>query len=122
MIINVYNTNAAYGAQGQRVAWAVLLKEAKDDSSIIAFYDADRDVHNLVRVRGEPTNQKVHEQYLECNYLREYIVPFNINGHLKMAALNSCGTCEKDGVWATDGAGPFDCPDCGKKATTEAKP
>jgi predicted RNA-binding Zn-ribbon protein involved in translation (DUF1610 family) len=27
-----------------------------------------------------------------------------------------CGTCEPEGVMATDGSGPFDCPDCGKKA------
>lgn len=32
------------------------------------------------------------------------------------AAAQPCEHCEPDGVWATDGAGPFDCYACGKKA------
>jgi hypothetical protein len=27
-----------------------------------------------------------------------------------------CGVCEDDGVWATDGSGPFDCYGCGRVA------
>lgn len=36
------------------------------------------------------------------------------------AAPASCQSCEPDGVYSTDGAGPFDCPDCGKKAAAPA--
>lgn len=32
-----------------------------------------------------------------------------------------CPTCQDDAVWATDGAGPFDCYDCGRKAQNPPK-
>lgn len=32
--------------------------------------------------------------------------------------VQQCGSCEPSGVFATDGSGPYDCPDCGKKAKT----
>ncbi|QQP96463.1 hypothetical protein [Lysobacter enzymogenes] len=35
---------------------------------------------------------------------------------LAAAPAAECPSCEKDGVWATDGTGPYDCYTCGKKA------
>lgn len=32
------------------------------------------------------------------------------------ASSNECDTCEDDGIYATNGDGPFDCFKCGKKA------
>lgn len=84
MKINTYNTGATYSPMGQRVAWTVLLEVSGD--SLVAFFDADRHVHNLVRVAGEPTNEKVHAEYLDCRYLREFLVPQNILDALQCAA------------------------------------
>ncbi len=86
MKINTYNTGATYSPMGQRVAWTVLLRETVSGSSLVAFFDADRHVHNLVRVAGEPTKEKVHAEYLNCNYLREFLVPQNILDGLQCAA------------------------------------
>lgn len=36
-----------------------------------------------------------------------------------VSAGESCESCEPAGVFATDGSGPFDCPDCGKKAAAQ---
>lgn len=36
-----------------------------------------------------------------------------------VSAGEPCDSCEPAGVFATDGAGPFDCPDCGKKAAAQ---
>lgn len=87
MKIHTLNTGAGYSIHGQRVAWAELLKETSG-STIVGFYDADRMVHNVVRVTSYPVDDAaVMREYLQCNYVRSFYLPDGVEETLKAAAL-----------------------------------
>ena len=62
-----------------------------------------RDAQDLDTAPGLSAAESLHEQIEK------------LDAALSQQA-DPCGTCEPEGVMATDGSGPFDCPDCGKKA------
>jgi len=123
MKINTFNTGREYTEHGQRIAWTLLLREV-GGGNIVAFVDADRGVSNVVRVPGHlfPENLTVLLQYDECAYLRNYLIPGDVEDALREAALEHGVSAEPapaqfcDDVahddWRRDG---FPCPACTKK-------
>ncbi len=94
MKIHTFNTGREYTKHGQRVAWALLLREV-GGGNIVAFVDADRGVSNVVRVDGHmlPDNLDVLNQYDKCAYLRNYLIPGDVEDALREAALTA------DSLW-----------------------
>ncbi|MDH1555935.1 hypothetical protein N5E86_15890 [Stutzerimonas stutzeri] len=88
MKIHTFNTGREYTKHGQRVAWALLLREV-GGGNIVAFFDADRGVSNVVRVDGHmlPDNLGVLNQYDKRAYLRNYLIPGDVEDALREAAL-----------------------------------
>lgn len=84
--VYVFNTGAQYTDKGQRIAWVPLARNLHDDTVLVAFYDVDRCVYNLVRVHGEPSDSKVHEEYLNCRYVRSMLMSQPIEALLRIAA------------------------------------
>lgn len=86
--IYTFNTGRQYTTEGQRIAWLPLLREVgtDGDSTLVAFYDVDRGVHNVVRVKGVPGDDKVLEQYDQCAYVRTVIMSHTIEDLLREAA------------------------------------
>lgn len=88
MKIHTFNTGREYTKHGQRVAWALLLREV-GGGNIVAFVDADRGIDGVVRVDGHtlPDNLDVLNQYDKCAYLHNYLIPGDVEDALREAAL-----------------------------------
>lgn len=86
MKINTLNTGRQYTSHGQRIAWAELLKTP--EGALVGFYDADREVCNVVLVAGYPVDDAaVLNQYDLSNYVRGHWLPDGVEETLKAAAL-----------------------------------
>lgn len=85
MRIRAFQTGARYSADGQRIAYAPLLHHM-EGYTLVGFYDVDRHVYNVVKIVGEPTDEKVHQEYLNCRYVREVWIPGPVQDALREAA------------------------------------
>lgn len=87
-MIKVFNTGAQYSAEGQRIAYMEIAREVGNNHTLVAFYDGDRNVSNIVRIPQWVADQDaaVHREYLNCNYVREMIIPGPMEDALRKAA------------------------------------
>ena len=77
MKIRVFNTGRMYTSKGQRIAYAPLLRIA-GAGHLVAFYDVDRMIHQVVRVHRTVLSEAemdaaVLAQYDASAYIHEYI-------------------------------------------------
>lgn len=86
MKIHTVNTGAQYSEHGQRIAW-VNLGVMLNCRSLVAFYDADRMVHNVVRVDGLVTQEAFLKAYLRCDYERSMWLSAELQEELRVAAV-----------------------------------
>ena len=86
-MIKVFNTGRQYTAEGQRIAWMEIAREV-GGGKLVAFYDGDRHVSNVVRIPAwcQDEQAEVLKQYDECNYIRSYILPGQLEDELRAKA------------------------------------
>lgn len=86
-MIKVFNTGRQYTAEGQRIAWMEIAREV-GGGKLVAFYDGDRHVSNVVRIPAwcQDEQAEVLKQYDECNYIRSYILPGELEDELRAKA------------------------------------
>ena len=88
-LIKTFNTGAGYSPEGQRIAYMEIAREVGNNHTLVAFYDGDRNVSNIVRIPQWVADQDaaVHREYLNCNYVRDMIIPGPMEDALRAAAL-----------------------------------
>lgn len=89
------------------------------DSQWVNIVNHDRSYHGYSVEDAVHTAVKLTEQAISSNFDAA-----RISGDLCVSAPaaqgEGCQTCEPDGIYATDGTGPWDCYACGKKAAAPA--
>lgn len=98
MKIHTMNTGRQYSEHGQRIAYTIIGTTGR--GNLVAFYDADRHVHNVAVVQGLVTDSAFLDAYDHCRYDHLIWLTAEQQDVLRLAAENhgkeaiaECGAC-----------------------------
>lgn len=85
------------------------------DAALKQLAKADQKISSVVEYVEGMVKAAGNQPSVATGYLRDIL-----DALLSATAQPAeCDSCEPAGVFATDGSGPHDCPDCGKKAAAQ---
>ena len=86
-MIHTFNTGRAYSEHGQRVAYIHLMNSI-DGFTIVAFYDCDRGLGEIVNLPYPAGQEELMRAYDACAYRKDMYFAQELQDALKAAAEN----------------------------------